>query len=242
MCQFTDRGLAKATSLMASAATALVCGCWAGILQAEPQYWAGDISFVTQASYVEEAPPAAPDTSMQSPATSTSNDPWPAASSSAHSAAIEPQPLAVEPRFTAPAQRSTPNRPPIVSFSGQITNPAAVPTPQRMPIQPAVSPPAAQSSKPFENTAGPGTISPYLNLFREDTDAEVLPNYYAFVRPQLEQREANRRQQQELQQLERQMQGGPMAAGASMGTANSGTRRLPGRFMNTAQFYSGWQQ
>jgi len=37
------------------------------------------------------------------------------------------------------------------------------------------------------------TVSPYLNLTRRDTGA--LPNYYALVRPQLEQQALNQQQQ-----------------------------------------------
>lgn len=73
------------------------------------------------------------------------------------------------------------------------SNMSAAPRPQR------------QASKPFQAASNGATISPYNNLFREDEN-EVLPNYYSFVRPQMQQQQANRQQQNQLQGLERQVQ------------------------------------
>lgn len=48
------------------------------------------------------------------------------------------------------------------------------------------------------------TISPYINLFRRDRGP--LPNYYTFVRPQLQQQQQNRQFQQQNNQLQRELQ------------------------------------
>jgi hypothetical protein len=49
------------------------------------------------------------------------------------------------------------------------------------------------------------TVSPYLNLLRPEDDL-ALPNYFAFVRPQLEQQRVNRQQQLEIERLGSQVQ------------------------------------
>jgi hypothetical protein len=55
--------------------------------------------------------------------------------------------------------------------------------------------------KPFTGVSTRPTVSPYLNLFREDLDGFSDFNYQTLVRPQLQQQEINQnlqRQQQEL--------------------------------------------
>jgi hypothetical protein len=80
-------------------------------------------------------------------------------------------------------------------------------------------------------------------LHRAESSEEGAPNYYAFVRPQLEQIEGSRRQQAEILRLQRQMQSNakavpaPIAGGAAV--PNSG---VAARYMDTAQFYSGWRR
>jgi hypothetical protein len=56
-------------------------------------------------------------------------------------------------------------------------------------------------AKPFAGVSTRPTVSPYLNLFREDLDGFSDFNYQTLVRPQLQQQEINQnlqRQQQEL--------------------------------------------
>ena len=55
------------------------------------------------------------------------------------------------------------------------------------------------------NTLERPTISPYLGLanFQGST---ALPNYFSYVRPQLQQRQQNIRSEQQLQQLQRSIQ------------------------------------
>ena len=78
--------------------------------------------------------------------------------------------------------------------------------PHRTPIQAGPPQPIRQQIKPFNAVYREPTISPYLNLYREEDDTQSAPNYYAFVRPQLEQNDANRLQQGEIQRLTRQLQ------------------------------------
>jgi hypothetical protein len=55
----------------------------------------------------------------------------------------------------------------------------------------------AQAQTPRYQPARP-TVSPYLNLFRNNTGP--LPNYYSLVRPQLQQQDFNQRQMTAQQQ------------------------------------------
>ena len=87
------------------------------------------------------------------------------------------------------------------------------------------------------------TVSPYLNLNRNEEDNEAAPNYFAFVRPQLEQLEANRMQQRAIQQLNGQLQSmsSTVVTPGYQSSAMPGTG-TPARYMDTAQFYGGWRR
>jgi hypothetical protein len=95
--------------------------------------------------------------------------------------------------------------------------------------------------KPFESAEHEPTLSPYLNLDRDEDDTQGVPNYLAFVRPQLEQIQTNRTQQREIQQLRGQLQN--MSTNASgppaFETSRSARVASSARFMDTAQFYGG---
>lgn len=91
---------------------------------------------------------------------------------------------------------------------------------------------SAAGVKPFAGITSTPTLSPYLNLYRDEAD-DAAPNYFAFVRPQQEQVALNRQQSRQLQQLRRQVQQAqatPTAGGVS------------GRFNNTGRFYQGWRR
>jgi hypothetical protein len=115
--------------------------------------------------------------------------------------------------------------------------------PRRAPIQSGPQQPIRRQAKPFEGVHRDPTVTPYLNLYRDENNGESAPNYFAFVRPQFEQLDANRAQQRELQQLRGQVQ--------SMSQSVAGPRYqatgMPGtgsaaRYMDTAQFYGGWRR
>ncbi len=108
--------------------------------------------------------------------------------------------------------------------------------PRRTPIQPASVGQMQHNGKPFQTATSGETISPYLNLFRsESEESESAPNYFAFVRPQLEQRETQANQQRD-QDRSRQT---PRRR-ATTGTTYQATGG-PARYMDTAQFYGGWR-
>jgi hypothetical protein len=96
------------------------------------------------------------------------------------------------------------------------------------------------------------TVSPYLNLFRnEGFDNRSLPNYHALVRPLQQQYDTNQRQQRLLQQqsralgqlnanvqsIEEREAAGQLVAPTGTGSwfGNPGTRST---FQNTSRFYS----
>jgi hypothetical protein len=109
--------------------------------------------------------------------------------------------------------------------------------PRRTPIQPAAVGQMTHSGKPFQGVTTTTTVSPYLNLFRDDNrDTESIPSYFAFVRPQLEQQDMLAKQQRELDRLGRQLQRRPTSAAAYQSTGG------PARYMDTAQFYGGWRK
>jgi hypothetical protein len=115
--------------------------------------------------------------------------------------------------------------------------------PRRTPIQHSAPRPTRRPAKPFETIHHEPTVSPYLNLYREEEELESAPNYFAFVRPQMEQLDANRAQQREIQQLRGQLNG-------VSSTISTPTYDMPGgqsggtaaRYMDTAQFYGSWRR
>lgn len=109
--------------------------------------------------------------------------------------------------------------------------PAAAPTTTVAPL--ATRPIAGPAGKPFTHINESPTLSPYLNLYREQTD-DSIPNYYAFVRPQQEQIALNREQARELSKLRQRVQQVQYAAPAAAGAG--------GRFNNTGRFYQGWNR
>jgi hypothetical protein len=88
--------------------------------------------------------------------------------------------------------------------------------------------------KPFQSRSDEPTVSPYLNLYRDEERGAAIPNYFTYVRPQLEQLEANRAQQREVQQLRAQLQSASAAAAPQFGA-----QRTAAQFMDTGQFYGG---
>jgi hypothetical protein len=110
--------------------------------------------------------------------------------------------------------------------------------PRRTAIQPNSTSQISYNGKPFQSTKSGPTVSPYLSLFRDETErSDSVPTYYSFVRPQLEQQAASEQQQREIQNLQRQMQTGQHFRTTAM--PGVGTQA---RFMDTAQFYGGWQR
>jgi hypothetical protein len=95
-----------------------------------------------------------------------------------------------------------------------------------------------RGGKPFQTIPTQPTISPYLYLNADTTTSSPMTNYFAFVRPQVEQAESSRQQQREIQQLRSQLQK-ISSNGSNAITTNPNTAA---RYMDTAQFYRGLQR
>jgi hypothetical protein len=62
------------------------------------------------------------------------------------------------------------------------------------------------ASKPFSNYSPPPTVSPYLNLFREERDGSSDFNYQTLVRPLLQQQQFNQQVERQTMEMARRMQ------------------------------------
>jgi hypothetical protein len=184
-----------------------------------PGYWAGDVSLG----------PSAGDNLDQSAA----SEPAPAALPRTANPAPQNVPSA-EPAITTPSRQA-------VTFYGGRSALAARSEAPRSTVsaQSTAPPPSRRGGKPFQNATNRPALSPYLNLFREEKNTTGIPNYYAFVQPQLEQEATSQRQQIQSQRRERQ---GQTAADAQPGVAAQSGTGTSAHFMDTAQFYSAWRR
>ena len=111
--------------------------------------------------------------------------------------------------------------------------------PRRTRIQATGSRPMFRQAKPFQSIYREPTVSPYLNLHRDESNTEGAPNYHTFVLPQLNQIETNRAQQRELQHLRGQQRGTGTMVGLQFHASEMPGTGTSARYMDTAQFYSG---
>jgi hypothetical protein len=103
--------------------------------------------------------------------------------------------------------------------------------------------PSAFGSKPFAGYTPAPTVSPYLNLFREDLDGQSDLNYQTLVRPQLQQQATNERLQREALELNSRLQA--ISAQADFNPGGSKTQPPTGHqtvFMYFGHYYPGMQQ
>ena len=124
--------------------------------------------------------------------------------------------------YASPAARSTLN---------QLPGPAPVQSAPRLQT-------IRRGGKPFQAFAPQPTISPYAYMNAGTNTSTPITNYFAFVRPQMEQAESGRQQQREIQQLRSQLQKmSPNGAGSKSASPNTAAH-----YMDTAQFYRGLQR
>lgn len=90
--------------------------------------------------------------------------------------------------------------------------------------------PSAKAQAPKSRVYGRPTISPYLNLLRDDFSG--LSNYHTLVRPEFEQRTINQRQGGAIRRLEGEVQSAYRAS--RDGELQTGHRTY---FMNYSHFY-----
>ncbi len=103
--------------------------------------------------------------------------------------------------------------------------------PPPMPVQ------TAAAMKPFTYVPQGDSVSPYLALDQRESDFGV-PNYYLYVRPQLDQQATNQRQIAQLRRMQQQMR--QANAGAIVPRGTSGgipTTGHSSQFMNSGSYY-----
>lgn len=126
-------------------------------------------------------------------------------------------------------------------FGGESARQTLQQMPQRASSGSSVPVPAvARAQKPYRSVSRGHTISPWLNLDRPET-SEELPNYFTYVRPQFEQNDVNRRQQHEMNNLQRQVQTVSYTSSASNRAGTPATGHSS-RFNDTGRFYGGWKR
>jgi hypothetical protein len=97
--------------------------------------------------------------------------------------------------------------------------------------------PAAAINKPFSNASHRPTVSPYLNLLRDELSDETIPNYHTLVRPQMEQIQFQQTQQRQndlvyrqLQQIQAQAGFNPQGSEVMLPTGHSTTFQYYGSY------------
>lgn len=88
--------------------------------------------------------------------------------------------------------------------------------------------------KPFSQGYAQPTLSPYLNMFREE-ETEGAPNYHALVRPQLQRQQIFRNQNARLNSLNRQVQATEVRTTNALGGSRVGDYRT--RYNNLGSYY-----
>jgi hypothetical protein len=93
---------------------------------------------------------------------------------------------------------------------------------------------SSAAPKPFSSYSPTPTVSPYLNLFREDLEGGGDFNYNTLVRPQLQQQQFNQQVQRQGLAVERQLQ-----AFAAQGDFNpqGSTSQLPTGHQTVFRYY-----
>ena len=96
---------------------------------------------------------------------------------------------------------------------------------------------ATGSNKPFTSFSPAPTVSPYLNLFREDLAGGSDLNYNTLVRPMLQQQQFNQQVQRQGLELERRLQAfaaqsdfNPQGSTSQLPTGHQTVFRYYGRF------------
>jgi hypothetical protein len=202
----------------------------------------------------ELAPPVEPKALPETEINFANSTPVVAKTAARESAVVSPPHRTVQPanytaQITAPPREQTPVNNHSRSIVGVYTSASAQATlskiPRPAPVQPAAaSQTAARAArsrgKPFQTIETDPAVSPYLNLYRTDLNPNTMPNYYALVRPQFEQLEANRKQAADVQRLRKQLQNTAQPVAAPQPAPNgalSGGMSVAARYMDTAQFY-----
>jgi hypothetical protein len=95
---------------------------------------------------------------------------------------------------------------------------------------------SASTSKPFSTLTSSPTVSPYMNLFRDDLSGESDLNYQTLVRPQLEQQRVNAQVQRQNMELARRVQS--ISAKSDYGNPQGSETQYPTGHPTSFRYYS----
>lgn len=90
--------------------------------------------------------------------------------------------------------------------------------------------------KPFSSVTPSPTVSPYMNLFREDFSGESDLNYQTLVRPQLDQQRVNAQVQRQNMELSRRVQS--ISAQSNYGNPGGSQNQYPTGHPTSFRYYS----
>lgn len=94
----------------------------------------------------------------------------------------------------------------------------------------------ASTSKPFSSVTPSPTVSPYMNLFRDDLSGGNDLNYQTLVRPQLEQQRVNAQVQRQNMELARRVQS--ISAKSNYGNPQGSESQYPTGHPTSFKYYS----
>jgi hypothetical protein len=100
-----------------------------------------------------------------------------------------------------------------------------------------------RTSKPFSSYAPAPTVSPYLNLFRQDLSGNSDFNYQTLVKPMLQQQQFNQQSQRQSYEMARRVQA--IAAQGEFNMQGSKDQYPTGHqtaFQYYGRYYPGFQQ
>jgi hypothetical protein len=124
-------------------------------------------------------------------------------------------------------------------YNGGIQNQPIQQAPGMRNYAPAPQAVEITGSKPFQNIQHAPTLSPYLALDLIESSTQ-LPNYQAFVQPQLQQRAANEAQAREIARLRQQVRiatsRGVVSRNPTPGVPTTGSSM---QFMNMGSYFPG---
>lgn len=144
------------------------------------------------------------------------------------------------PGYQAPSayQRSTGTNNAALNFYGRPKSMAHAPQQRATPLPPPRPGRTAQTVKPFSSVQQASSISPYLALDNIETSTS-LPNYFLFVRPQLDFQSQMRAQNAQLWRKQQQLNAAAASSAAGYPEGQTATTGHSTQFMNSGGYYPG---
>ncbi len=165
----------------------------------------------------------------EQPAAEPSGAP-PGTEAAAAAPAVRPE---VVPAAPPPTYRAPPVSPLLSPYAAILRNFRSTGNLDSTPYNPARD---SGTVKPFSGYRQAPAISPYLNLYRLDTEGNTIDNYYTLVKPSIEQRNSNIRVKGEIQGLQRATR---IIGGETLRL--QGTRN-PSYYQNYGRYYPGLER